>query len=53
MPTKRVSIASNDFESPTASKSRGKDGDKEKETFGCPFPGCGQVSIISYMRVSR
>lgn len=23
---------------------RGKDG-KDKETFGCPYPGCGQVSL--------
>jgi hypothetical protein len=47
MPARRASAVVSESTSPSEVKVRGRDGDKEKETFGCPFPGCGQVSSSS------
>lgn len=38
MPSRKASLAD---------ESGGGGGGKEKETFGCPYPGCGQVCHIN------
>ena len=46
MPPRRQSDVNGSGEGPSEPRRRTKEG-KEKETFGCSYPGCGQVSLLS------
>ncbi|RXK37673.1 hypothetical protein M231_05085 [Tremella mesenterica] len=53
MPSRRPSaVTVNGEDSPLASsRARGRENGKEKETFGCPFPGCNQFySRLEYLK---